>query len=157
MTSQNWRTLSEVSRTLWWHYVVVMIPKKVKQSTGFVWLAPDAGNNDVKDIPTQKSISVQMAGLIAVETNCVVTAIFQTPNQPLVFADDPSHKSRNQDSLLGWTWTEAVRAGNDNIQNAVFPMTKAVVRAMDTTTDQLHKKSNQPIDTFVVAGASKWG
>jgi len=36
-------------------------------------------------------------------------------------------------------------------------MTKAVVRAMDTTTDFLQNKSKQTIDTFVVAGASKWG
>lgn len=73
---------------------MVMIPKKVKYTTGFVWLAPDSDDNEEKDFPTYKTKSVYIAGLIAVETNCVVTAIFQLPNQPLVFADDPSHKKR---------------------------------------------------------------
>jgi PhoPQ-activated pathogenicity-related protein len=95
MTSQNWLTKAQVNRTEWWHYVVVMIPNKVKYTTGFVWLAPDAGDNDEKDIPSAKSVSVYIAGLIATSTNCVVTAVFQLPNQPLVFADDPSHKNRS--------------------------------------------------------------
>lgn len=37
-------------------------------------------------------------------------------------------------------------------------MTKAVVRAMDTTIDFMaKKKTNITIDTFIVSGASKWG
>jgi len=59
--------------------------------------------------------------------------------------------------LLAWSWKDAIKEGKPNIKSAIFPMTKAVVRAMDTTTDYIKNAFSREVDKFIVAGASKWG
>lgn len=94
MTSQTWLTTKEVDRTIWWHQVAIVIPNKIKTNTGFVWLAPDAGHNDEDSMPTAKTLSLQLATLISNNLKCIGTVVFQLPNQPLSFTDDPSHRNR---------------------------------------------------------------
>ena len=44
MTSQTWLSASEVSQSVWWHYLVINIPDKVQFSdTGLIYLT--GGNN----------------------------------------------------------------------------------------------------------------
>jgi PhoPQ-activated pathogenicity-related protein len=45
MTSQSWRKPSEVNRTLWKHWLVVVRPDKVSHTTGFLFIA-GGSNND---------------------------------------------------------------------------------------------------------------
>ena len=61
----------------------------------------------------------------------------QIPNQPIVFAADPGNR-RSEDDAVGWTWLQYVKNGDPN-QILYFPMTKAVVKAMDAVTEFTQK------------------
>ena len=79
------------------------------------------------------------------------------PNQPLVFGGDG--KERTEDDLIAYTWDKFLRTGDERWP-ARLPMTKAVVRAMDTVTAFCAKPpagAARTVDRFVVAGASKRG
>jgi len=73
------------------------------------------------------------------------------PNQPLVFAGES--EGRKEDSLIAYTWDKFLRTG-DKKWPARLPMTKAAVRAMDTTTAFCGSAEGGAVkvDSFVVAG-----
>jgi PhoPQ-activated pathogenicity-related protein len=85
----------------------------------------------------------------------VGAALYQVPNQPIYFPEDPSGKGRTEDAFIAWTWNHYIFHTNDSDWLARLPMTKAAVRAMDTVTDFFKDKQN--ISKFVVSGASKRG
>src|SRR5215470_6599933 len=68
---------------------------------------------------------------IAFATNSVVSEIRTVPNQPLVFAGDGN--KRTEDAITAYTW-ERFRTTGDDTWPLRLPMTKSVVRAMDTVT-----------------------
>jgi PhoPQ-activated pathogenicity-related protein len=90
---------------------------------------------------------------------CSVTAtLFQVPNQPIVFAEDPTKKSRSEDAIIAYTWYHYVMNTSDPEYLLRLPMTKAAVRALDTMASFAAKKNPQvDLTKFVVAGASKRG
>ena len=84
--------------------------------------------------------------------------LFQVPNQPIVFAEDPSHQERYEDAFIAWTWYHYININSSEpFWLARLPMTKAVVRAMDTVTDYIAKKNGNQVSQFIIAGASKRG
>ena len=80
----------------------------------------------------------------------------QVPNQPLTFTGDGV--PRREDALLAYGWDRFLRSG-DATWLPRLPMTKSVVRAMDTVVDfcATPDGGGLPIDSFVVAGSSKRG
>jgi len=93
---------------------------------------------------------------IATTTNSVVTELHDVPNEPLRFAGDP-YGPREEDEIIAYTWRKFVDTG-DSTWPLRLPMTKAAVRAMDTTTSFLAKlPSTLRVEHFVVAGESKRG
>lgn len=149
MTSQSWRTPSEVNRTLWTHWLVVVRPDKVEHTTGFLFIA--GGGNDGQE-PKTNPLLIELAKT----TNSVVTELRMVPNQPLIFADDG--KPLVEDGIIAYTWDKYLRTGDANWL-ARLPMTKSAVRAMDTITTFSASEAggNVKVDRFVVAGGSKRG
>ena len=44
MTSQTWLTSQDSDRSIWWHILVVIVPKKIQHTDfGFLWIT--GGNN----------------------------------------------------------------------------------------------------------------
>ena len=80
----------------------------------------------------------------------------QVPNQPLTFTGDGV--PRREDALLAYAWDRFLRSG-DATWLPRLPMTKSVVRAMDTVIDfcATPDGGGRSIDSFVVAGSSKRG
>jgi PhoPQ-activated pathogenicity-related protein len=154
MTSQTWRTPQEVDRTVWQHWVVVIKPEKVASDTGLLFIS---GGGNGRPAPTSLDDEDRMLVEFAKATNTVVTALYQVPNQPLVFADDPDNP-RVEDDLIAYTWDKFLKTG-DETWPARLPMTKAAVRAMDTITAFMAsgEGGNVPVSKFVVAGGSKRG
>jgi len=85
----------------------------------------------------------------------VGAALYQIPNQPIYFTDDPSGKGRSEDAMIAWTWHHFLDEPDQSDWLARLPMTKASVRAMDTLADFLKEK--QTVTKFIVSGASKRG
>jgi PhoPQ-activated pathogenicity-related protein len=83
--------------------------------------------------------------------------MFQIPNQPIVFADDPLRRHRSEDAFVAFTWKRYL---NDTTRPAVLnmlPMAKSGVRGLDTMQDFCKKSGWADIKQFIVAGASKRG
>ena len=150
MTSQQWRSADEVDRTLWKHWVTIIKPSEVESRTALLLIG---GSNNSGKPPRGAGPANRR---IARDTKSVVAEIRMVPNQPLVFADDG--KRRSEDSIIAYTWDKYMRTG-DPQWILRLPMTKSVVRAMDTVQSfcASAEGGKLPIDHFVLAGASKRG
>jgi PhoPQ-activated pathogenicity-related protein len=149
LTSQRWRSADEVDRPIWKHWLTIVRPEELK--TGTSLLIVSGGSNE-KPPPQVNPVLAQ----IAVATNSVVSEIRMVPNQPLVFAGDG--QKRTEDAITAYTWEKFLTTG-DETWPLRLPMTKSVVRAMDTITAFCASPEGGavPVDKFVVGGASKRG
>ncbi len=150
MTSQRWRSVKEVDHPVWRHWLSVVRPDAVKSSTGFLLIG--GGSNDR---PAPARIDPLLADM-ARDTGSVTAEIRQIPNQPLTFLAEG--KPRSEDEIIAYTWDKYLKTG-DASWPLRLPMTKAVVRAMDTisTFCATGPGGSVKVDGFVVAGASKRG
>jgi PhoPQ-activated pathogenicity-related protein len=149
MTSQRWRTSEEVDRPVWKHWLTIVRPQHVTTSTSL--LIVSGGSND-KPPPSANPVLAQLA----LSTNSVVGEIRMVPNQPLVFTADGN--KRSEDAITAYTWEKFLTTG-DETWPLRLPMTKSVVRAMDTITSfcASPEGGGVAVDKFVVGGASKRG
>lgn len=150
MTSQTWRSTSEVDRNVWRHWMVIVKPDEVKNTKSLLYIS--GGNNNSTAPRDADGPIVQ----IATATKSVVSELRMVPNQPLTFSDDK--KPRTEDEMIAYTWDKFLRTG-DTLWPARLPMTKAAVRAMDTVVSVCGSEAggNLRIDGFVVTGGSKRG
>ncbi len=150
MTSQQWRSASEVNRTLWEHEMLIVIPEIELDNTDTAVLLISGGSNG-GSLPTDVHPAV---GAAAVATGAVLAVVSQVPNQPLYFADDGG-RGRKEDEILAYSLDKALDTGD--MEWAVhLAMTKAAVRAMDTVQTFAASKGKK-INSFLVLGGSKRG
>ncbi|KAI0219845.1 Autocrine proliferation repressor protein A [Lamellibrachia satsuma] len=159
MTSQKWMDDEFSDRSIWWHDVVISVPHMIKVPD-MALLVVRGGSNTRDSLPTPEHDSTSAAlQLMSVKMGIVVGFINQIPNQPIVFKDDPTKKGRIEGDLCSYLWRVFIE--NEDASPEIlprYPMTKAVVRAMDTLTTftrQVAPTTN--ITKFVVAGSSKRG
>ncbi|MDD1651315.1 MAG: PhoPQ-activated pathogenicity-related family protein [Methylococcaceae bacterium] len=152
MTSQQWRSPGDVDHSVWNHQVMITMPRvfTAKQRKTAV-LVIDGGDNDT---PPPRDTDSQAAAMATVLGTPVII-LKQIPNQPLVFAGEQP-QSRSEDALIAYTLNRYLRDPLDETWPAHLPMTKAVVRAMDTAQQFLAAKSIR-IDRFILTGGSKRG
>ena len=150
MTSQQWRTSAEVDQPVWKHWMLLYVPDHVSSSIGMLYIK-GGGTTDDRPQPDEAMAS------IAVLTHTVVTQLFDVPNEPLTFARD-AHGPREEDEIIAYTWRKFLDTGDDGWPLRL-PMTKAVVRAMDTVTSFAAGKEGggYRVDRFFVLGQSKRG
>lgn len=149
MTSQQWRTPAEVSPSIWKHWLRIDIPQQVSSPIGLLYL----GNGSLGEQPKPEEKFVTLATM----THTVVSELFDVPNEPLTFANDP-FGPRKEDQIIAYTWKKFMETG-DSTWPLRLPMTKAAVRAMDTITSfaDSPKGGHHVVNRFVVTGASKRG
>ena len=150
LVSQSWLTTNEVNRTLWQHWLTLVVPDKLSGSTALLFISGGSTRTNVPGKPEANLI------VMAKTTKTVVAELRNVPNQPLIFAGE--NKGRSEDSLIAYTWDKFLRTGDEKWP-ARLPMTKAAVRAMDTITAFCANKAggNATVDRFFVAGGSKRG
>jgi PhoPQ-activated pathogenicity-related protein len=150
MTSQTWRTPEEVDRTVWKHWLTVVVPQGVRHRTALLYIS---GGRSSTPAPTEAN---PVIARIAVATGAVAAYLQQVPNQPLKFDDET--EARREDALIAYGWDKFLRSG-DATWLPRLPMTKSAVRAMDAVVDfcASAKGGSLPIESFVVAGSSKRG
>jgi PhoPQ-activated pathogenicity-related protein len=148
MKSQTWLTPSEVDRTVWEHWLMIIEPKEVKYDKTLMFI--NGGDNGDEPRGADEGLAQ-----IAVMSKSIVADLRMIPNQPLKFPDEKDarylKKGRTEDEFIAYTWDKFMATG-DAKWPARLPMTKAVVRAMDTV-----QKEYPNIKGFVVAGGSKRG
>jgi PhoPQ-activated pathogenicity-related protein len=150
LKSQTWRTKDEVDRTVWEHWLTVVVPQKVAHKTAFLMIAGGSHDNPMPERAEERTTQIAEA------TNSVVAELRLVPNQSLVFHGDG--KKRKEDDLIGYTWDQYLKTG-DETWPARLPMVKSAVRAMDCIQNLMASKEGGglPIEKFVVAGGSKRG
>lgn len=150
MISQSWLTPKEVNRTLWQHWLTLVVPDKLSSSTALLLIGGGSTRTNVPGKPDANLI------VMAKTTKTVVAELRNVPNQPLVFAGET--KGRSEDSLIAYTWDKFLRTGDERWP-ARLPMTKAAVRAMDAITAfcASAEGGRTTVDKFFVAGGSKRG
>ncbi len=104
---------------------------------------------------------------MATHTKTIVAVLYNIPNEPLLFYNDPLQKSRSEDAIIAFGWKQYLNLYNINPEDpyinnwlVLLPMAKSVVKAMDTVTNFTSSKqfNNQyKVTRFSVAGASKRG
>jgi PhoPQ-activated pathogenicity-related protein len=150
LKSQTWRTVPEVDRTVWQHWLLVIKPDVVKHDTGYLRIGSGRNGNPAPDKPNPQLVQY------AISTNTVVADLGMVPNQPLVFNSDG--QARVEDDLIAYGHIKYMDTG-DPTWLPRLPMVKSAVRAMDAVTELLasEKGGKTAIKKFVVAGGSKRG
>ena len=149
MQSQAWNPGGEVlNRTIWEHGIALLVPRFIVTDRGLLLIA--GGSNDDELIGDDE---VERAALVALLTGSVVAVLFQEPNQPLQFRDEPfDHK---EDKLVAYSWDKAMDTG-DYSWPVYLPMVKSAVRAMDTVQALLPQISQFVVTGFSKRGAATW-
>ena len=151
MTSQTWRSTSEVNRTLWKHWLTIIVPNDVASDTALLWINGGSNNRPAPSGPDGMLVE------IALQSKTVVADLRMVPNQPLVFTDDPGNQ-RHEDAIIAYTFDKFLKT-EDPTWPLLLPMVKSAVRAMDTVQSHVDKATagKLKINHFVVAGGSKRG
>jgi PhoPQ-activated pathogenicity-related protein len=151
MTSQSWPSSGAVDRKLWTHVIEITVPKiRHSSSPGTAILLVNGGSNG--NYPTKTD---DQAAIIAQALGSVVIKVNQIPNQPLYFADE-DNVARREDAIIAYSFDKFLKTGDEEWP-ALLPMTKSVVRAMDTIQAFLAERRSIRIDDFIVVGGSKRG
>lgn len=150
MTSQEWRTPAEVNQSVWKHWMRIYIPDTVSNSVGLLYIL---GGSTTEEHPKPDEKLATLATL----TQSVVSELYDVPNEPLTFVNDP-YGPRKEDEIIAYTWRKFLDTG-DSTWPLRLPMTKAAVRAMDTVTSFAgsDKGGKHLVDRYFVVGASKRG
>ena len=151
LTSQTWKPPVEPDRTVWKHWVTIVVPTKVNYTTGFLYIT---GGNNRSKVPDKADAMIVD---IATSTNSVVAQLNMVPNQPLSFPD-AKKKDMVEDEFIAYTWDKFLRTGNE-LWPARLPMTKSAVKAMDAIQEFMKSEAGGKLTVanFMVAGGSKRG
>ena len=150
LTSQTWRSPKEVDRPVWKHWLTIAVPKKVTTKTALMIIG---GGRNRDEVPKGGD---PLTHQLATALNAIVADISNIPNEPLTFSDD--QQRRSEDGIIAYTWDKYLRTGGEEWPLRL-PMTKAVVRAMDTLQAfcATPEGGANQVESFVVCGASKRG
>jgi len=154
LTSQKWRSPSEVDRVLWKHWLTIIVPEW-DIILGPTWdtalLLISDGNNTDPHPDFDPNIRQLAAG-----TRSVIIELSAIPNQPLLFTDEST--SRIEDEIIAYSWDKYLNGGDANWP-VQLPMVKSVVRAMDAVQDFVANDAvvTKTINNFVLTGGSKRG
>jgi len=149
MTSQRWLSGFQVSKENWTHEIIINVPSTLdKGSPTSKWATLFlAGSNETQNV------ELEHAAYAAAKTGSIGAVIKGIPNEDLVFPDDTQNLSRSEDNLQAYT--RMVFLYNNKPEWLVeLPMTKAVMRAMDTITSFAKSEVGIKVEKFGVAGHS---
>lgn len=161
MTSQQWLTYDDVDRSIWFHYLVVIVPSNLDteayKHNASLYVTGGTNTGAPPSSPTDEDLLV--AATLAMNTGTITGTLFQVPNEHMVFTSDPEQKSRTEDAIIAFTWDHFLREPDQPEWLVRLPMVKSVLRAMDTITaycaDNL--ALDVQLDYYTIAGASKRG
>ena len=152
MVSGTWLTKQEVNHPEWWHWVTIVVPNEITETEALMVIG--GGSTEDEKPQAANELLVQAA----VGTKSIIAEISNIPFQPLNYVNDEKD-DRFEDDLIAYGWRQYLEGGakDEDVEwLAHIPMTRAVVRAMDVV-QEISMDLSKPVDSFVVAGASKRG
>ncbi|HJQ25303.1 MAG TPA: PhoPQ-activated protein PqaA family protein [Blastocatellia bacterium] len=151
LTSQTWRSASEVDRPVWKHWLIVVKPEQVTHDTALLFIG---GGSNKDPLPTAASERLVQ---FARASQSVVAELRMVPNQPLTFSDSPDHH-RVEDDLIAYSRVRQMQSGDDTWL-VRLAMVKSGVRALDAIQEFMASDAGGRVKVrdFVVSGGSKRG
>src|SRR5690242_13257969 len=151
LTSQTWRSASEVDRPVWKHWLIVVKPEQIKHDTALLFIG---GGSNKDPVPTS---APERLVRFALETHTVVAELRMVPNQPLTFSDSPD-QHRVEDDLVAYSRVRQMQSGDDTWL-VRLAMVKSGVRALDAIQEFMASEAGGRVKVrdFVVSGGSKRG
>jgi PhoPQ-activated pathogenicity-related protein len=137
LISQTWRD------QFWSHHLLVFRPEKLRHPQLAFLLITGGAYNAPKDEDLERFLPIPLRG------GAILALLNKVPNQPL-------YDGRKEDALIAYTFDQYLKTGDDSWP-LLFPMVKSAVRAMDALQQFAQREWSQPIESFVVSGASKRG
>ncbi|HEY7318714.1 MAG TPA: 1-acylglycerol-3-phosphate O-acyltransferase [Candidatus Binatia bacterium] len=135
LVSQNWQT------NVWQHQLQVYQPRNVApNATMFLWVTGGSA----------RSAFISLGLELARKMRAPVAFLYHIPNQPLL------ESKLSEDDLIAETFVRYLNTKDENWP-LLLPMVKSVVKAMDVLQAFGKTEWGQPIDSFIVSGASKRG
>ncbi len=152
MVSGTWLTHEEVDEPEWWHWLTMVVPDDLRETESLMHIGGGWRGDTIPIAANEEMIQAALA------TGSVVSHISNIPFQPIDFKGD-KEEGVYEDALIAFGWLQFLEGGaTEDLQEwlARFPMTRAVVRAMDVVQEVCAIK-HQEVQEFFVAGASKRG
>ena len=152
LTSQTWRSSSEVDRPVWKHWLTITKPEKVKvKGAALLFIGGGSNLDPAPKNPSERSVR------LAFDSGTIVADLGMVPNQPLYFSDS-KNIGRKEDDLIAYTRVKHFSSKDDNWL-VRLAMVKSGVRAMDAIQEFTASQAGggNKVERFVVAGGSKRG
>lgn len=151
LSSQTWRSATEVNRPVWKHWLTIIKPDKTTSNKALLFIGGGSNKDSAPAAVSERTLS------FAMETNTVVAELGMVPNQPLFFSDS-KEKGRSEDDLIAYSRIKQIETGDDEWL-VRLAMVKSGVRALDAVQEFLASEAGGrlKIDQFVVSGGSKRG
>ena len=139
----------------WWHWISVIVPDNLEKSTSMMVIGSGSTQDFSFERYGNKKTNSQYLKA-ALTTKSIISEINNVPFQPINFSGD-NKLGRYEDDLIAYSWRQFLEgSAKDSEWLPRFPMTRAVVRAMDVV-QEISNEINNPVDSFFVTGASKRG
>ena len=139
----------------WWHWISVIVPDNLEKSTSMMVIGSGSTQDFSLERYGNKKTNSQYLKA-ALTTKSIISEINNVPFQPINFSGD-NKLGRYEDDLIAYSWRQFLEGGaKESEWLPRFPMTRAVVRAMDVV-QEISNEINNPVDSFFVTGASKRG
>merc|ERR1712147_195311 len=146
MTSQNWLTERDVSRTEWYHELVVTLPKDIdpELNKSCIMLI-DGGSNRPDYVIPEDNVAITASQAVAYATKSCVAILRQVPNQALYFKNDArkGESGRKEDEIIAWTWKHFIVYPNQPDWLLRMPMTKAARLALDLINIKIQEEKSK--------------
>ena len=166
-TSQTWLGPGAVTRSEWWHQLLIIVPDRLQVlDTAALWVEYGDNSKADNDNITPERYNVKFMADMSVTQGMVSALVYQVPNQPVLFSEDVEQKERIENALIAFTWWHFIHDADQNAEYLIrLPMVKSVVKAMDTVTNFLTDHTGpgeiqglglNPTK-FIAGGASKRG
>jgi PhoPQ-activated pathogenicity-related protein len=152
LVSGTWLTEQEVDEPEWWHWLTMVVPDELRETESLMHIGGGWRGDTIPIAANEEMIKA------ALSTGSVISHLSNIPFQPIDFKGD-TVAGVFEDDLIAFAWQQFMEGGaTEDLQAWLprFPMTRAVVRAMDVV-QEICESNQQQVEEFFVAGASKRG
>jgi PhoPQ-activated pathogenicity-related protein len=165
VTTLQWLTDRDSSQSIWWHYVALIVPRSVDASCDLGLLYITGGNSDPTALPTSGDEEVIIVAAVAQRTRCLGAVLYQVPNTPISFPDDPTPGlQRSPDESIAYSWWRFMRdfesgaAPADAAERILYlPMVKSAVQVLNVVQAVAPSFGVTGVARFLTGGVSKRG